>query len=286
MKLQLEKPLAIFDLEATGLVISKDRIVEIAILKVSPDGTEERFKSLVNPLMEIPEEVIKIHGITNEKVKDAPTFEDLADRIVAFIGDADLAGYNSNKFDIPLLAEEFLRVGHDIDLATKKFVDVQNIFHKMEQRTLVAAYQFYCQKELINAHEAMSDVDATWEVLKSQLDKYTDLKKDIGFLSEFSKAGNFTLVDFAGRLGLNENNECVYNFGKHKGKTIQEVHLVEPGYYSWFISPATDFPLYTKKKLKEEMEKLKGAEKKAKTVNQPELSMDDKLNALKSKFQK
>lgn len=179
--------MAIFDLEATGLNISKDRIVEIAILKVSPDGTEERFKSLVNPLMEIPEEVIKIHGITNEKVKDAPTFEALAERIVAFIGEADLAGYNSNKFDIPLLAEEFLRVGHDIDLETKKFVDVQNIFHKMEQRTLVAAYQFYCQKELINAHEAMSDVDATWEVLKSQLDKYTDLKKTSVFYRSFQK---------------------------------------------------------------------------------------------------
>jgi DNA polymerase-3 subunit epsilon len=197
--------------------------------------------------MEIPEEVIKIHGITNEKVKDAPTFEALAERIVAFIGEADLAGYNSNKFDIPLLAEEFLRVGHDIDLETKKFVDVQNIFHKMEQRTLVAAYQFYCQKELINAHEAMSDVDATWEVLKSQLDKYTDLKKDIGFLSEFSKAGNFTLVDFAGRLGLNENNECVYNFGKHKGKKVSEVFKSDYGYYDWMMQG--DFPLQTKKVL-------------------------------------
>jgi len=286
MALQLVRPLCVFDLETTGLQITKDRIVQIAVIKLFVDGHTETFNELVNPGQNIPEEIAAIHGITNEMVADAPRFEELAPRLLDFIADSDLAGYNSNKFDIPVLSEELLRCGIDFDLGARHFVDVQNIFHKMEQRTLVAAYQFYCQKELVNAHEAMSDVDATWEVLKSQLDKYSDLKKDIGFLADFSKAGNYNLVDFAGRLGLNEKNECVYNFGKHRGKTIQEVHVVEPGYYSWFISPATDFPLHTKKKLKEEMEKLKAGEKKAKTINQPELSMDDKLNALKSKFQK
>ena len=176
MKLQLTRPLAIFDLEATGLNISKERIVEIAILKINPDGSEERFKSLVNPEMVITEEVIKIHGISNEDVKDSPTFKELAEKVVQFIGESDLAGYNSNKFDIPLLAEELIRVGCDFDLSSRHFVDVQNIFHKMEQRTLSAAYQFYCQKELIDAHDAMNDTNATWEVLKSQLEKYDSLK--------------------------------------------------------------------------------------------------------------
>jgi DNA polymerase III subunit epsilon len=283
MKLQLTRPLAIFDLEATGLNISKERIVEIAILKINPDGSEERFKSLVNPEMVITEEVIKIHGISNEDVKDSPTFKELAEKVVQFIGESDLAGYNSNKFDIPLLAEELIRVGCDFDLSSRHFVDVQNIFHKMEQRTLSAAYQFYCQKELIDAHDAMNDTNATWEVLKSQLEKYDSLKTDISSLAEFSRAGNLKTLDFAGRLVINENGFGVYNFGKHKGKTIKEVHEMEPGYYSWFISPTTDFPLYTKQKLREEMEKIKNEHKIEKESS---FDLNSQLEALKSKFQK
>lgn len=283
MKIHLTKPLAIFDLEATGLNISKERIVEIAILKINPDGSEERFKSLVNPEMIISEEVTQIHGISNEDVKDSPTFKEISLKVIQFIGDADLAGYNSNKFDIPLLAEELIRVGSDFDLSTRHFVDVQNIFHKMEQRTLSAAYQFYCHKELIDAHDAMNDTNATWEVLKSQLEKYDTLKADVPSLAEFSRAGNLKTLDFAGRLVVNEQGKGVYNFGKHKGKTIQEVHEIEPGYYSWFISPSTDFPLYTKQKLREEMEKIKNQHKIEKASS---LDLNSQLEALKSKFSK
>jgi DNA polymerase-3 subunit epsilon len=283
MKLKLTRPLSIFDLEATGLNISKERIVEIAILKILPDGSQERFKSLVNPEIHISEEVIKIHGISNEDVKNAPTFKDLSKRIIDFIGDSDLAGYNSNKFDIPLLAEELIRVECEFNLSDRHFVDVQNIFHKMEQRTLSAAYQFYCQKELIDAHDAMNDTNATWEVLKSQLEKYDNLQTDVSSLAEFSRAGNLKTLDFAGRLVINEDGVGVYNFGKHKGKTIKEVHETEPGYYSWFISPSTDFPLYTKQKLREEMEKIKNEQKAEKESS---LDLNSQLEALKSKFQK
>ena len=283
MKLHLTRPLAIFDLEATGLNISKERIVEIAILKINPDGSEERFKSLVNPEMTISEEVIKIHGITNEAVQEAPTFKEISDRVIAFLGDADLAGYNSNKFDIPLLAEEFIRIDSNFDLSNRHFVDVQNIFHKMEQRTLSAAYQFYCKKELVDAHDAMNDTNATWEVLKSQLEKYDNLEQNIPFLAQFSLAGNLKSLDFAGRLVINEQGEGVYNFGKHKGKTIKEIHELEPGYYSWFISPKTDFPLYTKKKLREEMDKIKQQNKEEKVGSD---DLNSQLAALKSKFSK
>ena len=282
MRLHLERPLAIFDLEATGLNITKERIVEIAILKINPDGSEERFKTLINPEITISEEVTKIHGITNEDVKNAPTFSQILDKIIGFINDADLAGYNSNKFDIPLLAEELLRAGSSYDLSNKKFIDVQNIFHKMEQRTLVAAYKFYCEKELIDAHDAMNDTNATWEVLKAQLERYESLENNVSFLSTFSKNGNS--LDFAGRLATNDKNEAIYNFGKHKGKTVKEVHKLEPGYYSWFISPQTDFPLHTKQKLKEVMESLKNDEKETKI--DPEQSLDEKLNALKNMFSK
>lgn len=279
MKLALTCPLAFFDIEATGLIISKDRIVEIAVIKINPDGSKEEFSSLVNPEVEITKEVIEIHGITNEKVKNAPTFAQLASDLVAFIKDADLAGYNSNKFDIPLLAEELLRVGNDFDLSTKKFVDVQNIFHKMEQRTLAAAYQFYCQKEIINAHSALADTQATFEVLLSQLEKYPDLKTDVAFLSEFSRAYQGDMVDYAGRLARNEQGQMVYNFGKHKGKTIEDVSKIEPGYYGWFISDSTDFPKFTKKKLKEEMDRIKALKLKV-----PNESIENKLEALKNKF--
>jgi DNA polymerase III subunit epsilon len=280
MRLHLERPLAIFDLEATGLNITKERIVQIAILKINPDGSEEKFESLVNPQIHISEEVTKIHGIKNEDVANAPTFKEIAEKIVAFIENADLAGYNSNKFDIPLLAEELLRAGNNFDISTKKFIDVQNIFHKMEQRTLVAALKFYCNQELENAHNAMSDTTATWEVLKAQLNRYPELEGNIDFLSKFTKNGN--TIDFAGRLAYNDNNEPVYNFGKHKGKTIREVNLIEPGYYSWFISPQTDFPLHTKQKLKEIMDGLKAE----KTEINSQISIEDKLVALQNKFKK
>ena len=281
MRLHLKRPLAIFDLEATGLNITKERIVQIAILKINPDGSEEKFESLVNPEIEISEEVTKIHGINNEDVKSAPTFTQIASEIVTFIENADLAGYNSNKFDIPLLAEELLRAGNHFDISTKKFVDVQNIFHKMEQRTLVAALKFYCNQELDNAHDAMNDAKATWDVLKAQLERYPNLEGNIEFLSKFTKNGN--TIDFAGRLAYNDKNEPVYNFGKHKGKSIKEVHIIEPGYYSWFVSPQTDFPLHTKQKLKEIMDGIKSDKIKSEDDN---MSLDDKLSALQNKFKK
>lgn len=280
MRLHLERPLAIFDLEATGLNITKERIVQIAILKINPDGSEEKFETLINPEIEISAEVTKIHGISNQDVINAPTFKQIVDEIVSFLGNADLAGYNSNKFDIPLLAEELIRAESSFDISSKKFVDVQNIFHKMEQRTLVAALKFYCNQELKNAHDAMNDTIATWEVLKAQLERYPELDGNIDFLSKFTKNGN--TIDFAGRLAYNDKNEAIYNFGKHKGKTIKEVNILEPGYYSWFISPQTDFPLHTKQKLKEIMEEIKGGKK----IIENEMSMDEKLSALQNKFKK
>lgn len=292
MKLKLERPLAIFDLEATGLNISQDRIVEIAIIKINPDGTEETFSARINPQMPIPAEVTLIHGISDEDIKDAPTFADIAKRVTDFIGDADLGGYNSNKFDIPMLAEELLRVESDFKMSERRFVDVQNIFHKMEQRTLAAAFQFYCKSDLNNAHNALADTEATWEVLKAQLEKYPDLKGDIAFLADFSKGGNMNNLDFAGRLSVNEKGEAVYNFGKHKGKTVKQINEDEPGYYGWFVSDSTDFPKYTKQKLKEEMDKIKleikneKEQQKIKTQKQEELSIEDKLSALKQKFGK
>ena len=297
MNLSLKRPLAIFDLETTGLNITKDRIVEIAIIKVHPNGDEEYFLKRVNPEMPIPEETSLIHGIFNKDIENEPKFSEIADELVKFLGDADLAGYNSNKFDIPVLSEELLRVGNDFDVSNRKFVDVQNIFHKMEQRTLAAAYKFYCNKEIENAHNALADTKATWEVLKAQIEKYDTLEKNIDSLSDFSKAGNYNLLDFAGRLAINENNEAIYNFGKNKGKTIKEIAVSEPGYYGWMLN--ADFPLYTKQCLKIEMEKIKKeiesdnkpkerkqlnyfSEKKS-IVESPE-SIADKLEALKNKF--
>ena len=292
MKLKLERPLAIFDLEATGLNVSQDRIVEIAIVKINPDGTEETFSARVNPEMPIPAEVTLIHGISDEDIKDAPKFGEIAQKVTDFIGNADLGGYNSNKFDIPMLAEELLRVGSDFNMSDRLFVDVQNIFHKMEQRTLAAAFQFYCKSDLNNAHNALADTTATWEVLKAQVEKYPDLKGDIPFLADFSKGGNLNILDFAGRLSVNDKGEAVYNFGKHKGKTVKQVNEDEPGYYGWFVSDSTDFPKYTKQKLKEEMDKIKlevkaekERQKAEKQINE-EQAIEDKLNALKQKFGK
>jgi DNA polymerase-3 subunit epsilon len=286
MKLNIQKPLAIFDLETTGLDISVDRIVEIAILKVSPDGKEEKYEKRINPKMSISEESTSIHGISNDDIKDCPTFSDLADEIAEFIGDADLAGFNSNKFDIPLIAEEFLRVKHPFKTGDRKFVDVQNIFHKMEQRTLVAAYKYYCNKDLTNAHSADADVIATYEVLKAQVERYDEVKNDIDFLAEFSTQNKNKILDFAGRIAENENGEAIYNFGKHKGKTIADIAETEPGYYGWMLNG--NFPRYTKAVLKQEMESIKANRQEQKKIRAEKEAekMENKIEALKSKFGK
>lgn len=243
MKLVLQKPICFFDIEATGIDIVKDRIVELAILKIFPNGNQESFRWLVNPEINIPNKVIKIHGITNEQVADEPTFKELSVKIYQIIKGCDLAGYNSNRYDIPLLAEELIRSDIDFNIEKINTVDVQTIFHKKEQRTLSAAYKFYCKEELENAHSALADTKATYEVLKSQLEHYPDLKNDMKFLSEFST--HKKNADFAGFIGLNKKKEEIFNFGKHKGKTIAEILEKEPGYYNWFQN--ADFPLFTKK---------------------------------------
>jgi len=245
MNLILKKPMCFFDLETTGINISKDRIVEISILKVFPNGTEESKTWLVNPEMEIPKEVIDIHGITNEKVANEPTFKELAKDIHNMIKDSDLGGFNSNRFDIPLLAEEMLRADVDFDMKSRVAVDVQTIFHKMEQRTLSAAYKFYCDESLENAHSAEADTKATYEILKAQLNKYDNLENDTNFLAEFSSRNK--LADCAGFIAFNKNNEEYFSFGKHKGKLVTEILEKEPGYFGWLLN--ADFPLYTKKVL-------------------------------------
>ncbi len=245
MKLNLTKPICFFDLETTGVNVSKDRIVEISILKIMPNGNKESKTWLVNPQMPIPPATTAIHGITDDKVANEPTFNQLAPKIAKMIQGCDLAGYNSNKFDIPLLAEEMLRVGHDFDMSKSVAVDVQNIFHKMEQRTLVAAYRFYCDKDLTQAHSAEADTLATYEVLESQLDKYPELENNIKFLAEFSQRRK--TADFAGFIAYDDKGKEVFTFGKHKGKLVEEVLEKEPGYYGWIQN--ADFPLYTKKVL-------------------------------------
>ena len=279
MNLKLTRPLAFFDLETTGTNVATDRIVEICILKVNPDASKETISMRINPEIPIPIETSEIHGIYDIDIADAPVFSEVAQKIKDFIGDADLAGYNSNKFDVPLLVEEFLRTDVHFDMESRKFVDVQNIFHKKEQRTLVAAYQFYCSKELDNAHDAMADTTATWEVFEKQIERYGNLKPNIDFLSEFSKAGKLKNADFAGRLAYNEKDEMVYNFGKHSGKTIKEISNSEPGYYGWMLE--ADFPRYTKKILFQEMEKIKEEKREE---NQKDFN--SKLSDLQNKFKK
>ena len=242
MNLNLLNPIVFFDLETTGVNIAKDRIVEISVLKVLPNGKEEQRTIRVNPEMHIPEEASKVHGIYDEDVKDCPTFKEIAKSLAALIEGCDLACYNSNRFDIPLLAEEFIRADVDIDLNHRKFVDVQTIFHNMEQRTLSAAYNFYCNKELEHAHSAEADTFATYEVLKAQLDRYPELENDITFLSKFSSYNNN--VDFAGRMIYNDKGQEVFNFGKYKGRLVEEILKVDPGYYSWIMNG--EFPLNTK----------------------------------------
>ena len=254
MSLKLIRPIAFFDLETTGVNIVKDRIVEMSILKIFPNGNKESKTWLVNPTIPIPQETIDIHGVTNEKVANEPTFHELHKEILTIINNCDLAGYNSNKFDIPLLAEEFLRCEHDFSMDLINAIDVQNIFHKLEQRTLSAAYKFYCNKELINAHTAEADTLATYEILLAQIEKYDEIDNNVEFLSQFSTRGNKS-VDIAGFIKLDDNGEEMITFGKYKNKTIKEVYNENPGYFSW-INQA-DFPLYTKKVLKDLIVKIK-----------------------------
>ena len=243
MQLNLKNPVVFFDLETTGVNISTDRIVELSYLKVDLNGNEFSKTMLINPTIPIPPETTAIHGITDEDVKNSPTFLSIAKNLAREIEGCDLAGYNSNKFDIPLLAEEFLRADVDIDMMKRKFIDVQVIFHKMEQRTLGAAYKFYCDRELENAHSAEADTRATYEILKAQLDRYPSLPNDMAALSEFSSHNKN--VDFAGRIIFNDMKIEVFNFGKYKGQAVEEVLSRDPGYYGWLMNG--DFPLHTKK---------------------------------------
>jgi len=287
MKLNLKRPLAFFDLETTGTNIGIDRIVEISVIKLHIDGSEEVKTWRINPGMPIPLESSLVHGIYDEHVKDKPYFKDAAPLIAEFIHISDLAGYNSNKFDIPMLMEEFLRAGIPFDLEQRHFVDVQNIFHQMEQRTLKAAYQFYCDKQIINAHSAEADTRATMEVLLAQVARYENMEwedkkgnRSIPVLNDIEALHKFTNlnrpVDFAGRMVYNEQGEEIFNFGKHKGKKVEDVFNIEPSYYSWMMQG--DFPLYTKRKLEEINKRLlakKQAEKLPKPVQpKPEVKRD------------
>ena len=248
MQLNLRNPILFLDIESTGLNVATDRIVEISLLKVMPNGDQELKTRRLNPTIPISPEAQRVHGISDEDVKDCPTFKSIAKSLAAWMTGCDFAGYNSLKYDIPLLSEEFLRADVDFDFRKRNHIDVQNIFHKMEQRTLMAAYKFYCQKDLENAHSAEADTVATYEVLLSQLDKYNDtLKNDVVFLAEFSSKTKS--LDYAGRIILNENDVAVFNFGKHKGKTVKEIFANEPSYYAWMMNG--DFTLDTKKILTE-----------------------------------
>jgi DNA polymerase-3 subunit epsilon len=278
MKLNLKRPLAFFDLESTGTNIGVDRIVEISVIKLNPDGSEQVKTWRVHPEIAIPLESSLIHGIYDEDIKDERKFKELANEVAEFIADSDLAGFNSNKFDIPMLMEEFLRAGVMFDLDNRHFVDVQNIFHQMEQRTLKAAYQFYCKKDIINAHSAEADTRATMEVLLAQVERYADVVwedkkgiKTVPVVNDIEALHNFTNlnkpVDFAGRMVYNDKGVEVFNFGKHKGKSVEDVFAIEPSYYSWMIQG--DFPLYTKRKLEEIYSRFsakKAAERQPKPV--------------------
>lgn len=256
MELNLTRPLAFFDLETTGIKVATDRIVEICILRAEPDGSTHIKTMRLNPEMHIPAEVTAIHGISDEDVKDCPTFKQAGHELLRFLENCDLAGFNSNHFDIPLLAEEFFRAGIDFDLKGRRFIDVQNIFHRMEPRNLLAAYQFYCNKELINAHSAEADTVATYEILKAQLDRYqntpmkerngavsTPITNDVKALSDFSTSSKW--VDLVGHIVWNDKRVEVFNFGKHKGKAVSDVFRDEPSYYDWMMKG--DFPLSTKR---------------------------------------
>jgi len=272
LNLKLKQPIVFFDLETTGVNIAKDRIVEISILKVFPNGNKESKTWLVNPEVEIPAESTAVHGITNEKVASEPTFKELAKKVNDMIKGCDLAGFNSNRFDIPLLAEELMRVGIDFDMNGRKAIDVQVIFHKKEQRTLGAGYQFYCGRELEGAHGAEADTNATYEILLAQVDKYEDIGNTVDALSEFSTHGE--RADFAGFILMNDDKQEIFSFGKYKGRTVEEVFIENPGYNNWIQN--ADFPLYTKKVLKGIKERM--------SAPKETMSDADKLTALQQKF--
>lgn len=256
MNLNLTRPLAFIDLETTGTNFAKDRIIEIAVVKLMPDGNIHEKQTLINPQIPIPPQSSAIHGITDERVKDAPTFEQIAKNYFLFLDECDLAGFNSTRFDYPILLEEFYRAGVFFDVSNRKFIDVQRIYHNLEPRNLAAAYKFYCEKELTNAHSAMADARATFEVLIAQLDRYAnELKNDIDFLHEFSKDGDF--VDLGKRMYFDNGIE-MFNFGKHKGKAVVDVFKVEPSYYDWIQKG--EFPLDFKEKVKGIRERMKKAE--------------------------
>ncbi len=256
MKLKLKRPIVFFDLETTGVDTAHDRIVEISMVKVMPDGKEIVKTRRLNPQMHIPEAATAIHGISDEDVKDCPTFAQIAKSLEQFISGCDFGGFNSNRFDLPVLVEEFLRAGINVDFKRRRFVDVQNIFHKMEQRTLSAAYKFYCNKDLANAHSAEADTMATYEVLQAQLDRYDTLQNDIDFLADFSTRNES--ADYAGRILYNDKGEEIFGFGKYKGRRVAEIFELEPSYYNWMMNG--DFPLYTKKVITEI--RLRGKEPK------------------------
>jgi len=245
MELKLNRPICFFDLETTGIDVAKDRIVEISIFKVFPNGTTESKTWLVNPTIPIPPQTTAVHGITDEKVANEPTFKELASQVHNMIKDSDLGGYNSDRFDIPLLAEELLRAEVDFDMKNRVSVDVQTIFHKKEERTLSAALKFYCGTNLENAHSAEADTMATYEILKAQLDRYDDLDNDMKWLSEYTTRKKS--VDFAGFIALNKEGKEIFTFGKNKGQLVEDILEKEPGYYGWI--QGADFPLYTKKVL-------------------------------------
>jgi DNA polymerase-3 subunit epsilon len=272
MNLNLKKPIVFFDLETTGVNIAVDKIVEISILKIYPNGNKESKTWLVNPEIEIPKGATEVHGITNEKVVTEPTFKELASKINEIIDDSDLGGFNSNRFDIPLLAEELMRAGIDFDMKNRKAIDVQVIFHKKEQRTLSAGYQFYCGKELEGAHGAEADTNATYEILLAQLEKYDDIENSVDALSEFSSHGK--RADFAGFILFNDDDKEIFSFGKYKGRTVEEVLKENPGYNNWIQN--ADFPLYTKKVLREIKERMSEPKQK--------MSDEEKLQALQTKF--
>jgi DNA polymerase-3 subunit epsilon len=247
MSLQLTRPIAFIDLETTGVNLSSDRIVEIAIIKIQTDGSRQTKRKLLNPQMPIPKQVTDLHGITDEMVKDAPTFKQASNELKQYIENCDLGGYNSNRFDIPMLMEEFLRAGLEIDLSKRRMIDVQHIFYTMEPRTLTAAYKFYCEKELINAHGAEADIEATIEVLLSQLKRYPKLGDSVD--SILGAIGEEKIVDYARRFIFDDKGSEIFNFGKHKGRAVADVLKSEPQYYDWMMKG--DFPLHTKQKLTE-----------------------------------
>lgn len=247
MVLQLQRPVAFLDLETTGVNLSTDRIVEIAIVKILPDGSRQLKRKLINPEMAIPAEATAIHGITNEQVANEPTFKQVANELKQFLDQCDLAGYNSNRFDIPMLMEEFLRAGMEVDFTDRRMVDVQHIFYAMEPRTLTAAYKFYCGKDLAGAHSAEHDVNATIDVLLAQLERYTQLGTNVETI--LKTVGEEKVVDYARRMIFNEKGQEIFNFGKHKGKLVADVFRQERQYYDWMMQG--DFPLHTKKKITE-----------------------------------